>query len=238
VAVRLLTLPGVFRPISDSWQLAAALRRERLAPGARVLDLCTGSGVLAITAAQEGAAATAIDVSRRAVLTVALNARLNGVRVRALRGRLYAPVATERFDCIASNPPYVPSTQPELPTKGASRAWEAGTDGREVLDRLIAEAPAHLRPGGVLLVTHSNLIDEQATLERMAEAGLDAEVVDRRSGPLGPLMRERVEQGVLPPDTATEDVLIVRGRLGAVPVPASPSRHPGASSRVPRPTGT
>ena len=100
---------------------------------------------------------------------------------------------------------------------------------------MIAEAPAHLQPGGILLVTHSNLIDERATLERMAEAGLEAEVVDRRSGPLGPLMRERVEQGVLPPETDTEDVLIVRGRLDAPHRSASPSGHRAVSSRVPRP---
>lgn len=210
--MRLLTLPGVFRPISDSWQLAAVLRREAFGPASRVLDVCTGSGLLAITAAQAGAATTAVDVSRRAVLTVRLNARLNGVPVRALHGPLFAPVRGERFDCIAANPPYVPSTRPQLPANGPSRAWEAGTHGREVLDRLIAEAPSHLRPGGVLLVTHSDLIGEQLTCALMREAGLDAEIVDRRPGPLGPLMQERVHEGVLPPDTRSETVVVVRGQ--------------------------
>ena len=141
--VHIVTLPGVFAPISDSWMLADALRRETLPPGARVLDVCTGSGMLAVTAALRGASATAVDVSRRAVLTARLNARLNGVRVRGVRGDLLDAVRDERFDCIVSNPPYVPS--PRDAGRGTSRAWEAGRDGRVVLDRICDAAPAHLR---------------------------------------------------------------------------------------------
>jgi release factor glutamine methyltransferase len=223
--VRIVRPPGVFGPISDTWQLADALRRETLWPGARVLDLGTGSGTLALTAAKRGAAVTAVDVSRRALLTVRLNARLNGVRVRAVRGSLFAPVVHERFDCIVSNPPYVPSTQSSLPASGASRAWEAGPDGRVLLDRIIEQAPEHLRGDGVLLLTHSTLIGEQETLERLRDAGLRAAVVDRRRGPLGPLMRERVRQGVLPATVTEEEVLVVRARRKAakstISVPAA-----------------
>jgi release factor glutamine methyltransferase len=122
-------------------------------------------------------------------------------------------VARERFDCIVSNPPYVPSTSDDLPRNGASRAWEAGRDGRKLLDQLIDEAPAHLRPGGCLLLTQSTLIGERETLERLRAAGLSAEVVERRRGPLGPLMRQRVEEGVLPAGTTEEEVLIIRAQL-------------------------
>ena len=211
--MKIVTLPGVFSPISDSWLLADALRCETLWEGARVLDLCTGSGALAITAAQRGAATTAVDVSRRAVLTVRINARLNGVCVRAVRGELFGPVARERFDCIVCNPPYVPSTEAELPRKGARRAWDAGTGGRVLLDRIIDGAPEHLRPNGVLLLTHSTLIGEEETLDRLRAAGFDADVVERRRGPLGPLMRERVRERVLPAGTTEEEVVIVRGEL-------------------------
>ena len=71
------------------------------------------------------ASVTAVDISRRAVLTARLNARLNGVRVRALRGDLLAPVAGEGFDLIVSNPPYVPAET----RHAASRAPCAGLDG-------------------------------------------------------------------------------------------------------------
>jgi release factor glutamine methyltransferase len=207
----LVTLPGVFAPISDSHLLADAIRREAVGPGSTVLDVCTGSGVLALTAAAMGAATTAVDVSRRAVWTVRLNARRQGLQVRALRGRSFAPVAGERFDLIVSNPPYVPSAADTLPTHGPTRAWAAGRDGRLVLDRLIAEAPAHLRPGGAVLLVHSALIGEDVTLDRLAAAGLrGAEVVARQRGPLGPLMRGQRAAGVLPAEVEEEDVVVIR----------------------------
>ena len=198
--------------------LADALRAEELPPGAAVLDVCTGSGALAITAAQAGAAhVSAVDVSRRSVLTVRLNARLNGVRVRALRGDLLEPVKGERFHAIVSNPPYVPALDDELPRRGARRAWDAGRTGRVLLDRLIDQAPEHLHGGGVLLVTQSSIVGGERTIARMEGAGLRAQVVRSERSPLGPLMSERVrlleQRGLLEPGQREEDVLVIRGCL-------------------------
>jgi release factor glutamine methyltransferase len=187
-----------------------------------VADVCTGSGALAIAAAQASArSVTAIDVSRRALWSVRLNARLNGVRVRTRRGELLAAVPGDRFDLIVSNPPYLPSLD-ELPTRGAARHTEAGPDGRVLLDRLIAEAPEHLLPGGLLMVTHSSINDEDPTLERMREAGLEPDVLERRRGPLGPLLTARAlaleSAGLLEPGVREEDLLIVAGYAGGASV--------------------
>ena len=209
--MKLLTLPGVFAPISDSWMLADAIRHEAIGPGSLALDVCTGSGVLALTAAEQGATTTAIDVSRRALITVRLNALRSGLQLRTLRGRTFAPVTAERFDLIVSNPPYVPSPRPNLPRYGASRAWEAGQNGRIVLDALCDEAPAHLRPGGTLLLVHSSLIGVDATLERLRRANLaGVEVQARERGPLGPLMRAQQAAGMIPADVDEEDVVVIR----------------------------
>ena len=204
--MRLVPVPGVFRPISDSWLLAGVVKDEVDAreDTPQVLDICTGSGVVGVTAARAGADVTAVDVSCRAVAAAWLNARINHVRLESRRGNLLEPVAGRQFDVIASNPPYVPS---DVSTpRGLERAWAAGPDGRALLDRLIAEAPTRLRPGGALLVVHSALIGAEETLERLAAAGLKADVAARERGPLGPLMRERVS-GV-----EEEDVLVLRGR--------------------------
>jgi release factor glutamine methyltransferase len=217
--VRLVTLPGVFRPISDTWLLADALDNEAPGPDARVLDLCSGSGALAVRAALGGAReVTAVDVSRRAVATIRLNAALNGVHVRALRGDLLTAVGGERFDAIVSNPPYVPAARDELPARGRGRAWDAGRDGRALLDRICAQAPGQLRPGGVLLVVHSSLLGYERTAELLSDAGLHVDLAAQQRGPLGPLMNGRRAylraQGMLAPGQDEEDVLVVRGRKG------------------------
>jgi len=211
--MRLLPVPGVFQPPSDSYMLADQLRRERLGPGVSVLDLCTGSGHLAVVAALAGATAVGIDVSRRAMLSVRLNALLNGVRVTALRGDLFDPVAGRRFDVIVSNPPYLPHPDEELPQRGLARAVDAGRRGRAFLDRICAQVGTHLTPCGVLLLVHSSVCGESETLEALSAGGLRADVVFRHRGPLGPRLAARAdylrEAGMLLPGDQ-EDVIVVR----------------------------
>jgi len=191
--VRLVHVPGVFQPISDSWMLADRLRREPLR-GRSVLDLCTGSGVLAVTAALYGASeVTAVDVSRRSLVSAWLNAAVNGVRVAPRRGDLFDAVGDRRFDVITTNPPYVPSPSTELPRRGPERAWDAGPDGRAFIDRICAAAPEHLRPGGVLLLVQSAICGEEETLAALRRVGLQAQVAVRHMGELGPRMRERLD---------------------------------------------
>jgi release factor glutamine methyltransferase len=217
--MRMVVLPGVFRPLSDSRLLAERMLDE-LEPGAAVADVCTGSGLLAVTAAHAGAGSVAaVDVSRRAVLTARLNARLNGVSVRAVRGDLLEPLGDQRFDLIVSNPPYVPAAGDALPERGPARAWDAGRDGRALLDRICADAPARLRPGGTLMLVHSSVCDAGRSVELLDRQGLEAEVVERSRGPLGPLLRERAatleQRGLLAAGADEEELVVIRGRRPA-----------------------
>jgi release factor glutamine methyltransferase len=218
--MRILTVPGVFQPRSDTWMLIAAVNRQPLGAGATVLDLCTGSGAVGVAAALRGAAVTAADVSRRALLSARLNARANGVRVRTRRGNLFAPVASERFDLVTANPPYLPTAVDELPAAGPARAWDAGRDGRALLDPICAAAPAHLRPGGTLLVIHSSVCGVQQTEAALAAQGLEVDVVFRHRGPLGPLLRERAAllwaNGHVPYGSLEEEIVIVRGQRSTI----------------------
>ncbi|WP_369142554.1 HemK2/MTQ2 family protein methyltransferase [Streptomyces sp. R44] len=213
-AVRVCRLPGVYAPQADTRLLLAQLRREELWPGMRSLDLCTGTGVLAVIAALRGARATAVDISRAAIAASRLNALLHGCRIRALRGDLDAPVARERFDLVTVNPPYVPSDDTEAPARGARRSWDAGPDGRLLLDRVCARAPGLLTPSGVLLLVQSSLSGVTHTLDALAGGGLRARVVRRRTEPFGPVMSARADwfatHGLIPRGVRTEELVVIR----------------------------
>ncbi|MFI9306767.1 HemK2/MTQ2 family protein methyltransferase [Streptomyces triculaminicus] len=209
--------PGVYAPQEDTWMLESALRRECLPPGARVLDVGTGTGALALAAARQGAArVTAVDVSVRAVLTARVNGLLARRRIRAVRGDLLGPVAGQRFDLVLANPPYMPAPATGRPPRAADRPRDAGEDGRGVLDPLCARVPALLEPAGVLLLVHSALSGVEATLARLAEGGLEARVTDRRFVPFGPVVRARAEwlrsRGLLAPGQDKEELVVIRAR--------------------------
>jgi release factor glutamine methyltransferase len=215
VRVRGVVFPGAFHPRSDTWLLARAGCEEGLPPDARILELCAGPAFAGLAVARfRGAHLTTVDVSRRAAVNARVNALLNRVPIRALHGDLFSAVRGERFDLILANPPYVPGSAP--PRRGAARAWEAGDDGRAVLDDLCAAAPDHLRPGGAVLIVHSEVCGPQTTLQAYAEGGLFGDVAACERGPLGPLLRERrtalEQRGLLRPGQDDEEVLVLRGR--------------------------
>ncbi|PRH75731.1 methyltransferase [Streptomyces solincola] len=216
--MRLLRPRGVYAPQEDTELLARAAQDDlrvlgrRL--GAEILDIGTGTGALALMAAESGAArVTAVDISWRAVLAARYNARRRGLRVAVRRGDLVAPVAGRRFDLILSNPPYVLSPGPPRP---ASLSWHAGADGRVVLDRLIADAPALLRDSGVLLVVHSALCGTRQTLERLADRGLTARVELRAFVPFGPVMARHArwleQRGLIEPGVRKEELVVIRAQ--------------------------
>jgi release factor glutamine methyltransferase len=125
----------------------------------RALDLCTGSGCLAISLALErpDARVTAIDVSADALDVARENAAALGAVVDLAHGDLWAAVhAGETFDVVVSNPPYVPTKELAGLSREVRRepciALDGGEDGLAVLRRIVAGAPARLRPGGALCV--------------------------------------------------------------------------------------
>nr|WP_245672698.1 HemK2/MTQ2 family protein methyltransferase [Aldersonia kunmingensis] len=207
----MVCLPGVYRPQTDSVLLAEALREASLPPDARVLDICTGSGVLALTAAQLGAGeVTALDTSRRAVISAWLNGQANRLKVHVRRGDCYDAFALGTFDVVLANPPYVPCP----PGADTSAKWDAGPDGRSVLDPLCANAIDLLRPGGLLLLVHSEFAGADASLRQLRESGLKAAIVARRRVPFGPVLRGRVDylntRGLCSAETASEEVVVIR----------------------------
>ncbi|MEU3464050.1 HemK2/MTQ2 family protein methyltransferase [Streptomyces sp. NPDC006733] len=211
---RMVTLPGVYVPQHDTRFLMAALDRERIRPGADVLDLGTGSGALAVRAAQLGGRVTAVDIARRAVLTARLNAFLSRQRVTVRRGDLTTAVSHRSYDLVLSNPPYVPAPDAAVPRHGPARAWDAGHDGRALVDRICDVAPRVVRPQGALLLVHSGLCDAGETLRRLERAGMRATVHERALVPFGPVLRSRLpwlrERGLLGVGEDREELVIIR----------------------------
>ena len=139
----------------------AELLGERWLPKrpARVLDLCTGSGCLAVLAAKAFAQARvdASDIAKSALAVARINVRRHrmGNRIRLLRSDLYAALKAEKYDLIVSNPPYVAapvmSALPREYLHEPRLALAGGADGLDFVARIIADAPAHLKPGGLLM---------------------------------------------------------------------------------------
>ncbi|MEU1348363.1 HemK2/MTQ2 family protein methyltransferase [Streptomyces sp. NPDC005775] len=209
----LWTLPGVYAPQADTYLLAQALRAEGITADTDVLDVCTGSGALAVLAARMGARVAATDISWRAVLTARMNAARAGQSVRVLHGDLTGPVARHRFDVVVSNPPYVPAPHPHRSHR-PSVAWDAGQGGRQAVDRICAHARDVLRPHGVLLMVHSGLCGVEESLTRLTDTGLRCSVTHRSHVPFGPVLTQRLPwlraRGLLGADEETEELVVIR----------------------------
>ena len=133
----------------------AALREH---PHPIALDLCCGSGALAVSMSLEfpGAQVHAADLSPDALAVPAKNAELLGASVTLHQGDLFAAVPEIAFDVIVSNPPYIPSadclTLQEEVRREPMMALDGGTDGLDFYRRIASDVPNFLRPGGVLLL--------------------------------------------------------------------------------------
>ena len=146
----------VIVPRSHIAELLPGLRRR---PAKRVLDLCAGSGCLAVLAAQAFRAAQvdAIDLSPAALAVARKNVARHrlGRRVHVRRSDLFQALRGARYDLILSNPPYVrANAMAGLPAEYRHEprmALAGGADGLDLVARILAQAPDHLEPGGVLV---------------------------------------------------------------------------------------
>lgn len=169
--------PGVLIPRPETELLVElALARISIQESAAILDLGTGSGIIAVTLAAERprASVTAIDLSPEALAVARENAVRHGVaHIRLLQGAWFGPLATdERFDLVASNPPYIAERDPHL-AQGDLRfepalALASGPTGLDALTTIAAGARHHLKPGGHLLLEHG--YDQAAALADLLAA--------------------------------------------------------------------
>ncbi len=211
---------NVYQPQEDSRLLVDAMHHSALIPGRRVLDLCTGSGYVAIAAAEMGCASvTAFDICPYAVGCCGTNAALAGVAVDVREGSWMDAIELAPFDVVMANPPYVPTPPGDdsasiCASAGPSLAWNAGADGRLILDPLCEVAPKLLCDGGSLLLVHSAIAGVQQSLDRLKWAGMAAEVVASKWIPFGPVMSARAtwleDTGRIPRGRREEELVVIR----------------------------
>jgi release factor glutamine methyltransferase len=174
------------RPDTETLVVAAWDRLPERDTDARILEIGTGSGAVALAIAHERPRAriTATDISPAALKVAERNARELGVdgRIEFVEGSLFGPVAGRQFELVVSNPPYIAESErsglaPELAHE-PDVALFAGPDGFSMLRELVAGAPAFLAPGGGFAV---ELAPDQAptVAHWLREAGLGDVVTHR-----------------------------------------------------------
>jgi release factor glutamine methyltransferase len=168
--------PAVLDPRPDTETLVdwALERLNALPPGARVLDLGTGSGAvaLALKHRRPDAQLSAVELSEAALAVARSNGTRLGLAVRWLAGSWCSPVVGERFELIVSNPPYIAEGDPHLAAlcHEPRLALTSGPDGLDALRHIIAQAGHHLLRGAWLLLEHGH--DQASAVARLfAEAG-------------------------------------------------------------------
>ncbi len=208
-----LRLPGVYAPQADTWLLADTLRKAGVPDGAKVLDFCTGSGAVALAAADCGASEiVAVDVSTRAVASAWLNSWWRRLPIRVARGGLDVARRRGPYDVVVANPPYVP-----ISGDGAaqSRNWDGGPSGRRVVGPLCRQLRSILRPGGFALIVHSEVAGIAHTVGELRASGLKASPVARTRIPFGPVMSrqsaELTASGLIELGQNWEELVVIRG---------------------------
>ena len=170
--------PEVYPPSEDSILLTESLD---IRIGEKILEIGTGSGIVSIQCALNGADVVCGDINPRAVALARRNAAANGVDIDVRETDVYSNIEG-RFDTIVFNLPYLPvEDEGEL-----AKAWSGGPDGLGPLPRLLEGAPEHLLPDGRVVVVVSSLMD-RAGLDKTLE-GYEVKVL----GEL-PLFFERLQ---------------------------------------------
>ncbi len=175
----------VLIPRQDTETLVEAASDVAGGTGAKkVLDLCTGSGAIAIALQKyhlektgRKLDVTATDVSEKALDVARANARALGANVKFVQGDLFEPLRKRfgqpKFDLIVSNPPYIPTDviptlQIEVRDHDPGMALDGGADGLDFYRRIVPDAVGFLKPGGILMLEIGS--DQAAAVEAIAEA--------------------------------------------------------------------
>ena len=169
----------VYEPREDSYLLQECIPQNL--KGKKILDMGTGSGILAITAAKNGGDVTAVDISPEALKAAEKNAKRQNVKIKFILSDLFENIA-EKYDLIIFNPPYIPEDEQDG-IVGISRIYSGGKTGRNVIEAFIQNAGKFLKEDGKIMMVISSLTGEKETIELFRRASFEPRIVAREKVP-------------------------------------------------------
>ncbi len=165
---------NVYIPAEDSYMLADNLQ---IKDGQSVLEIGTGSGIVAMYASRLTDRITVTDINFDACRLAEENFRANGIEgIEILFGNLFEPVENRKFDVILFNTPYLPTEEDEVLDNTINYAFDGGLNGRKVIDLFLNEVGNHLNDGGIVQLIQSSLSGNEETLEKLDSLGFIAEI--------------------------------------------------------------
>jgi release factor glutamine methyltransferase len=168
------THPEVYEPAVDTFLLLENLdirRRDE------VLEIGTGTGLIAIYAAERSSNVVATDINEKAVKCALKNTITNHrYNVELKEGNLFEPVENRKFDLILFNTPYLPTSEDEKLQENLNAAFDGGLDGRDTIDAFIDQVKHYLNDEGRVQIVQSSLASVDKTVDKLKELGFDAEV--------------------------------------------------------------
>jgi release factor glutamine methyltransferase len=165
---------NVYVPAEDSYLLADNLEIKN---GQSVLEIGTGSGIVAMYASRLTDNITVTDINSDACLLAERNFKENNIEnIEILFGNLFEPVENRKFDVILFNTPYLPTEEDEVIDDTINYAFDGGLNGRKVIDVFLDEVKNHLNDGGIVQMIQSSLSGNQETLDKLDSLGFIAEI--------------------------------------------------------------
>ena len=164
----------VYEPSEDSFLFAENLKVEK---DDFVLDLGTGSGILAILASQKAHCVFSVDINPFAVRCAKANAKNNNAQNKMVfvQADMFSVFYEVKFDLVLFNAPYLPSEGED--NSWIARSWAGGASGRQIIDRFIADVSDFLVPDGRVLMMQSTLAGLDESITQFEKRGFKAKVV-------------------------------------------------------------
>ena len=171
---KLKTSPNVYEPAEDSYLLAENLLIDS---NDDVLEIGTGSGIVAMYASKLSNKITVTDINLDALQLASENFKLNNIdNIEILAGNLFEPVKNKKFDVILFNTPYLPTDNDDIIEGDLNYAFDGGLSGRDIIDLFLNEVKNHLNDGGKVQLIQSSLSGTEETLNKLDDLGFVCEI--------------------------------------------------------------